>query len=98
MSSILGSACLGVSTFCAQQHGSEECDSRGLPLTPNSINIVGRFQVLLELDHPGLGAYLDIKRTRNGEHVLHTCATHLLINAISFKCPSLVSDLHGCAF
>lgn len=67
MSSALGSACLGASTFCAQQHGAEECDCKGLPLTPHSVNIVGRFQSLLELDHPGLCAYLDIKRTRNGE-------------------------------
>ena len=70
MSSVLGCASLGASTFCAQQHGAEECDNKGLPLTPNSINIVGRFQALLELDHPGLCAYLDIIRTRNGEHVL----------------------------
>jgi TBC domain-containing protein kinase-like protein len=65
MSSVLGCASLGASTFCAQQHGAEECDNKGLPLTPNSINIVGRFQALLELDHPGLCAYLDIIRTRN---------------------------------
>lgn len=66
MSSVLGSACLGAHTFCARQHGQEECDSKGLPLTPNSINIVGRFQSLLELEHSGLCAYLDIKRIRNG--------------------------------
>ena len=63
---MLGSACLGAYTFCARQHGQEECDSKGLPLTPNSINIVGRFQSLLELDHGGLCAYLDIKKIRNG--------------------------------
>ena len=67
MSSSIGSTCLGASTFCAQQHGAEECDCKGLPLTPHSINIVGRFQSLLDLDHPGLCAYLDIKRSRNGE-------------------------------
>ena len=74
MSSVLGCAFLGASTFCAQQHGAEECDNKGLPLTPNSINIVGRFQALLELDHPGLCAYLDIKRTRNGKHVMYILA------------------------
>ena len=66
MSSVLGSAVLGAYTFCARQHGQEECDSKGLPLTPNSVNIAGRFQSLLELDHGGLCAYLDIKRIRNG--------------------------------
>ena len=66
MSSVLGSACLGAYTFCARQHGQEECDSKGLPLTPYSINVAGRFQSLLELDHGGLCAYLDIKRIRNG--------------------------------
>ena len=63
---MLGSACLGAYTFCARQHGQEECDSKGLPLTPYSINVAGRFQSLLELDHGGLCAYLDIKRIRNG--------------------------------
>ena len=71
MSSALGSAGLGAHTFCARQHGQEECDSKGLPLTPHSINIVGRFQALLELNHRRLCAYLDIKRIRNGSHVMH---------------------------
>ena len=70
MNSTLGSACLGAYTFCARQHDQEECDSKGLPLTPNSINIVGRFQAVLELEHRCLCAYLDIKRTSNGEHVM----------------------------
>ena len=85
MTSALGSACLGAYTFCARQHGQEECDSKGLPLTPNSINVVGRFQSLLELDHPGLCAYLDIKRTRNGEHVI-SCLCVCVYTHVSLLC------------
>ena len=66
MSSPLGQALLGASTFCAKEHGADECDGKGLPLTPHSINIVGRFRALLDLDHPGLCAYLDIRRAKNG--------------------------------
>lgn len=66
----LGCALLGASTFFARQHGADECDAKGLPLTPNSTNIVGRFQALKELHHPNLCAYLDIKKARNGESTL----------------------------
>ena len=67
----LGSAQFGVTTFCASQHGAEECDSRGLPLTLNSVNITGRFKKLLSLSHPGLATYLDIKSSRNGKILRH---------------------------
>ena len=67
MATPLGSAQFGVTTFCASQHGAEECDSRGLPLTLNSVNITGRFRKLLSFSHPSLAAYLDIKSTRNGK-------------------------------
>ena len=64
--SCIGSAVLGASTFCARQHNPDECDAKGLPLTLNSIRIVGRFQSLLALEHPSLCAYLDILKLRNG--------------------------------
>ncbi len=62
----MGSALLGASTFHAKQHGADECDTKGLPLTPNSINITGRFQALRELRHAHLCAYLDLIKTKNG--------------------------------
>ena len=71
MATPLGSAQFGVTTFCASQHGAEECDSRGLPLTLNSVNVTGRFKKLLSLSHPGLATYLDIKSSRNGKTFRH---------------------------
>lgn len=66
MSSPLGYSLLGACTFCASQHGADDCDTKGLPLTANSINILGRFQRLKTLSHPGLCTYLDLIKCRNG--------------------------------
>lgn len=57
---------LCASTFCAKQHGADECDSKGLPLTLNSTNIIGRFESLKDLFHPNLTVYLDAKKLKNG--------------------------------
>lgn len=66
MSSPLGYSLLGACTFCASQHGADDCDTKGLPLTANSINILGRFQRLKTLSHPGLCMYLNLIKCRNG--------------------------------
>ena len=50
----------GAFTFYADQHGAEECDARGLPLTPNSIIMTGNFQELKNISHPNLCKYLDL--------------------------------------
>lgn len=62
----MGSALFGATTFCAKQHGPDECDSKGLPLTLHSINIVGKFQRLRSLYHPNLCVYLDAKKLKTG--------------------------------
>ncbi|XP_071951591.1 TBC domain-containing protein kinase-like protein isoform X2 [Antedon mediterranea] len=61
----LGSASLGVSTFCAASHAHDQCGSDGLPLTPNSIKIYGRFQYLKTIIHPRLCQYIEVIR---GKH------------------------------
>uniref|UniRef100_UPI00358E9E24 TBC domain-containing protein kinase-like protein isoform X2 n=1 Tax=Myxine glutinosa TaxID=7769 RepID=UPI00358E9E24 len=61
----LGGARLGVSTFFASTLPHDVCGSNGLPLTPNSIRILGRFQVLRTLSNPGLCQYLDIVRSKH---------------------------------
>uniref|UniRef100_A0A8C4R862 TBC domain-containing protein kinase-like protein n=1 Tax=Eptatretus burgeri TaxID=7764 RepID=A0A8C4R862_EPTBU len=61
----LGEARLGVSTFFASTLPHDVCGSNGLPLTPNSIRILGRFQVLQTLCHPRLCQYVDVVR---GKH------------------------------
>ncbi|KAJ8874424.1 hypothetical protein PR048_025273 [Dryococelus australis] len=55
----------GAQTFFARSHAAEMCGSNGLPLTPNSITIYGRAQVLKTLEHPNLCSYVDVIR---GKH------------------------------
>lgn len=55
----------GGQTYFAKQHAVDTCGSNGLPLTPNSITIYGRAQLLKMLTHPALCKYLDIIR---GKH------------------------------
>jgi hypothetical protein len=53
-------------TFFARSHPGELCGSNGLPLTPNSITIYGRAQLLKMICHPYLCSYLDIIRGKHG--------------------------------
>lgn len=57
---------LGAMTFFARPHKGETCGSNGLPLTPNSITIYGRSQILKTILHPNLCQYLDIIRGKHG--------------------------------
>ncbi|XP_059151921.1 TBC domain-containing protein kinase-like protein [Physella acuta] len=61
----LGTADFGVRTFYAATHPNDKCGPNGLPLTPNSIKILGRFQYLTTLAHPQLCQYLDISKTKH---------------------------------
>ena len=61
----LGKANLALHSFVASQHPAESCGHNGLPLTPNSIAILGQAEVLKSLDHPRLCTYLDFRR---GKH------------------------------
>lgn len=56
----------GACTFFAKIHPGETCGSNGLPLTPNSITILGRAQRLRTIDHPNLSIYLDVIRGKHG--------------------------------
>ncbi|XP_062514712.1 TBC domain-containing protein kinase-like protein isoform X2 [Corticium candelabrum] len=62
---LLGSSSLGVFSFFASSHSSEQCGSNGLPLTPNSIRMLGRFQRLKSTNHAHLCQYVDIVRAKN---------------------------------
>ncbi|XP_034043871.1 TBC domain-containing protein kinase-like protein [Thalassophryne amazonica] len=61
----LRDAQLGAFTFFASALPHDVCGSNGLPLTPNSIKILGRFQILKTITHPRLCQYVDIYR---GKH------------------------------
>jgi TBC domain-containing protein kinase-like protein len=56
---------LGVNTFVASSHGNDQCGTNGLPLTPNSIVIMGRFHYLKTIEHPNLCRYIDIRKGTN---------------------------------
>ena len=63
----LGKAQLGAFTFCASQHPNDGCGANGLPLTPNSIKILGNFQKLKKIVHARLCQYLDLVRCQHGQ-------------------------------
>lgn len=58
---------LAVSTFVANSHDNDQCGTNGLPLTPNSIVIIGRFQYLKTIEHPNLCRYIDIQKGTHGK-------------------------------
>ncbi|XP_044727731.1 TBC domain-containing protein kinase-like protein, partial [Chrysoperla carnea] len=55
----------GGMTFFARPHESDTCGTNGLPLTPNSITIIGKSQILKDIEHPNLCRYLDIIRSKH---------------------------------
>lgn len=56
---------LGLLSFLARSYPNDKCGSNGLPLTPNSIRIYGKFQSLKSLVSPYLCRYVDIQRGSN---------------------------------
>ncbi|XP_050428311.1 TBC domain-containing protein kinase-like protein [Adelges cooleyi] len=69
----------GVQTLFAAQHTSESCGTNGLPLTPNSITILGRAQRLRTLSHSNLTIHLDFIRKQHGRIILISqCFNHSL--------------------
>lgn len=54
-----------MTSFVAESRLPYQCGTNGLPLTPNSVAILGRAQRLAAVDHPGLVAFLDCAR---GKH------------------------------
>ena len=56
----------GVTTFHAALHPGDMCGPTGLPMTPNSIKVIGKFQFLTTLRHPHLCQYLDIETCEHG--------------------------------
>ncbi|XP_075736859.1 TBC domain-containing protein kinase-like protein isoform X3 [Rhipicephalus microplus] len=55
----------GAQTFFASSHARDTCGMNGLPLTPNSIRVLGLFQRLKCLSHKNLCAYLDAFRSKH---------------------------------
>ncbi|KAB0344385.1 hypothetical protein FD754_021311 [Muntiacus muntjak] len=57
---------MGAFTFFASALPHDVCGSNGLPLTPNSIKILGRFQILKTITHPRLCQYGHVKLAKFG--------------------------------
>lgn len=53
---------LGLLSFFARVYPNDKCGSNGLPLTPNSIRIYGKFQRLKSIKYKFLCRYIDIQR------------------------------------
>ena len=49
------------------------CGSNGLPLTPNSIRIIGDFKAQVEhIEHTNLTKYVECFRNKNGKQIDNT--------------------------
>ena len=59
-------AMLAAATFTAVVHPPGLCGSNGLPVTPNTIRILGRLTDLLAITHPALCQYIAVSRAPNG--------------------------------
>lgn len=66
----LKKATLGSRTFFASCHAKDTCGNNGLPLTPNSIRVLGLFQRLKSLTHKNLCTYLDALRSKHERLVI----------------------------
>uniref|UniRef100_A0AAY4B459 TBC domain-containing protein kinase-like protein n=1 Tax=Denticeps clupeoides TaxID=299321 RepID=A0AAY4B459_9TELE len=82
----LRDAQIGAFTFFASPLPHDVCGSNGLPLTPNSIKILGRFQLLKTITHPRLCQYVDISRGKHERLVV--VAEHYESSLKDFRKPS----------
>ncbi|XP_051560179.1 TBC domain-containing protein kinase-like protein [Myxocyprinus asiaticus] len=64
---------LGAFTFFASPLPHDVCGSNGLPLTSNSIKILGHFQILKTITHPRLCQYVDITRGKHDMALVLYC-------------------------
>lgn len=58
---------LSALTFIAKSWHNDACSQNGLPLTPNSISILGKFQFLKTMEQENLAQYIDVMRGKHGE-------------------------------
>ena len=70
---------LGCQVYHTRSYSTTDCSSSGLPLTPCSIRVYGRFQKILTLRNPRLCRYIECTRSGN-ESVLFIleCGPHWL--------------------
>ncbi|CAO1407775.1 unnamed protein product [Diamesa hyperborea] len=61
---------LSALTFFAKSWENDLCGLNGLPLTPNSISILGRFQFLKSIKHQNLTEYIDVLRGKHDRTII----------------------------
>lgn len=98
MYSEVGQCLLGASTFFTSSHPPESCGSNGLPLTANSIRVLGQFQWLKTLRHANICQYVDIVRGKQERLMVvqefHVdSVTSMLKAGRSVDCKRLARDL-----
>ena len=88
----LGHANLALNSFVASIHPAEKsCGDNGLPLTPNSIAILGQAEILKSLHHKHICTYLDCQR---GQHERIVCVSeHYSKNLTGFDIPEDQNEL-----
>ena len=91
----LGKAEFGVTTFYAASHPNDKCGANGLPLTPNSIKVIGRFQFLTTLQHRHLCRYLDIAKSKHGMYSYFVLQNFCLIPPLHPHSPNLYITVFG---
>ncbi|XP_065058792.1 TBC domain-containing protein kinase-like protein [Rhopilema esculentum] len=85
----LDRASIGITTFFASAHPTDTCGTNGLPLTPNSVRILGKFQKLKLLKHENICQYVDLIRGKHervvvaAEHYEDCLADHFKQGDIS---------------
>nr|XP_060511813.1 TBC domain-containing protein kinase-like protein [Panthera onca] len=85
---------MGAFTFFASALPHDVCGSNGLPLTPNSIKILGRFQILKTITHPRLCQYVDISRGKHEEvFIAFLCGCCVGHKKVLHKLNSLIKRL-----
>ncbi|VEN40483.1 unnamed protein product [Callosobruchus maculatus] len=88
----------GAITFFAKQHKDDVCGSNGLPLTPNSIIIYGKAQILKTIVNPYLCRYLDIIRGKHERTIVVSQYCGKALSSLIEKSEFSIDDIKKIAY
>nr|CAH7737912.1 unnamed protein product [Callosobruchus chinensis] len=88
----------GAITFFAKQHKDDVCGSNGLPLTPNSIIIYGKAQILKTIVNPYLCRYLDIIRGKHERTIVVSQYCGKALSSLIEKTEFSIDDIRRIAY
>ncbi|CAI4229283.1 unnamed protein product [Auanema sp. JU1783] len=93
---LVGRASFGATVLTGRDEGGRTC-SNGLPVVPASVRMLGRFQILKNLDHPGLCHYIELIRCSLAQNSAILISEHFeqslrdIIPQIRFRSDSLTN-------